>query len=358
MAIFVAARRWLILGTIVWFDLIFILGICSPALGTSKVNSVGQIAFVSDRSGKADIYLINGDGSDLQRLTQNGKDNSAPTWSPDGKQLAFVSDGRICIIYVEAVQNTHCATSELEEDSFPTWSPNGRYIAYMNAFPRGPISLVDVQTSSIRRLAEFGLEWPLTWSPDGKRLAAMEKNSPNSMVVIDVDTGIVARTLIQFPQYTSFGYTLQWSPNGTDFAFFSTYFNYSRKTLYGQLSVINSQGADFHILARNVREVEGRPAWSPDSSQIAFYGDLATAGNINLYAINVDGSNLRQLTKDLFFIIDPSWSPDGKRIVFAADPIARNLYVIDSDGRNLRRLTSGGSSNGSAVWRPMPVVSK
>jgi Tol biopolymer transport system component len=60
--------------------------------GLSPIARQGQIAFASDRDGNRKIYVINADGMDLRRLTDDPADDGLPTWSPDGPKIAFASD--------------------------------------------------------------------------------------------------------------------------------------------------------------------------------------------------------------------------------------------------------------------------
>jgi dipeptidyl aminopeptidase/acylaminoacyl peptidase len=123
---------------------VFVPAQAHPASGTSKPT--GQIVFVSDRDGNNEIYLMNADGSDPVNLTNNPADDEAPVWSPDGKQIAFLSD----------------------RDSQPT-------VGTMSIY------LLDVESKEIRRLLDDGYAItnedyaatgsPLSWSPDGKLIA-------------------------------------------------------------------------------------------------------------------------------------------------------------------------------------------
>jgi len=333
----------------------------------SARGPVGQIAFRSERDGGSDIYLINSDGSNLTRLTQNGKRNGVPTWSPDGARLAYVSDGDICIIAIEAPQKERCLTAANQRvmnvggTPYPVWSPDGRFIVYSANFPDGQLLLLDVTTGSTRELTRSHIMWPLSWSPDGKRLAAPAFIGDSAIIIVNIETGAEERFEIQSPPNISYGIMLQWSPDGSQFAFLSFVSEFSASEgwkPYGALSLVNTQGKDFRILARSIKESFGRLAWSPDGTRIAFNGDLTAPLETNLYVINADGSNLIQLTQDLHNIGDMAWSPDGQQIVLVADANVRHLYLINADGSGLHRLTDGFYSSSFPVWRPLPKTAK
>jgi Tol biopolymer transport system component len=85
---------------------------------------------------------------------------------------------------------------------------------------------------------------------------------------------------------------------------------------------------------------EENPAWSPDSTKIAYDSDREEG----LYVMNADGSGVTKIARGS----NPSWSPDGKRIVFAGKD---GLYAVNSDGTGLTRLTSG-SADAFPAWSP------
>jgi sugar lactone lactonase YvrE len=93
-----------------------------------------QIAFVSDRTGSTDLYVIDSAGRGLRRLTNSAAVESTPSWSPNGRRLAFVStDGAAVDLYVLDIATGAVAqlTADAYIESSPAWSPDGRSIAFV-----------------------------------------------------------------------------------------------------------------------------------------------------------------------------------------------------------------------------------
>lgn len=93
------------------------------------------------------------------------------------------------------------------------------------------------------------------------------------------------------------------------------------------------------------------PAWSPDGMRLAFYSDRE--GNADIYVMGADGGGLRNLTNHPANDYHPTWSPDGKRLAFNSDREgSADIYVINADGSGLVRLTVPGTKNGGQAWSP------
>ena len=105
--------------------------------GTSPVWAPkgDRIAFVSDRSGSENLYVIGADGHGLWRVTTSDAAESEPAWSPDGQRLAFVSlDAGFTDVYVVNVQNHELVrlTQDSSTESSPVWSPEGENVWYIS----------------------------------------------------------------------------------------------------------------------------------------------------------------------------------------------------------------------------------
>lgn len=135
-----------------------------------------KIAFSSDRardSGR-DIYLMNPDGSEVERLTYRPNDKFRPIWSPDGKKIVFESrsaENRSWNIYVMnadgtgIVQVTHNLQSE--ECHCPSWSPDGTKLAFASSHEgNSEIYTINIDGTGLKRLTNYpGRDYAPSWSP-------------------------------------------------------------------------------------------------------------------------------------------------------------------------------------------------
>ena len=143
-----------------------------------------RIAFISDRDGNAEIYVMDNDGNNQQNLTNNPDNDFYPSWSPDGKRIVFASDrdghfigefGITSEIYLMDADggNQQRFTENRNNDESPSYSPDGKWIAFM-ADRKGnyEIYVMDADGGNQRRLTENrGDDVSPSWSPDGKRIA-------------------------------------------------------------------------------------------------------------------------------------------------------------------------------------------
>ncbi len=274
--------------------------------------STSRIAFTSSRSGaRGDIYVMNPDGSGAVRLTDSPFLDGQASWSPDGRRIAFMSERDA--IGVEEPQNiygmnadgsaqtrlTFCS-NDFCSLSNPSWSPDGRQIAF-EQFP-GFIWVMNADGSAATRLTDGStLERDPSWSPDGRQIAFTGVDGDREIYVMNAD-GSAPRKLTN----NSFRDAApSWSPDGSKIAFESD------RDGNTEIYVMNADGSSQTRLTNNPAS-DTWPTWSPDGRQIAFASDRDGSSpfeNFEIYVMNADGSAQTRLTNNPGFDGEPAWSP-------------------------------------------------
>ena len=147
-----------------------------------------------------------------------------------------------------------------------------------------------------------------------------------------------------------------WSPDGKQIAFVSNRSG-NEEILIGneEIYVMDVDGGNLRNLTRH-SDLDSYPDWSPDGNRILFLSNRD--GGINTYVMDADGQNVRRLTNyppDGEFADGPEWAPDGRQIVFEGVKVeGSGIYVMDINGRNLHPVSpsEAGFRKGHAAWSP------
>lgn len=173
----------------------------------------------SPNQGDVEVYSVAVDGSDIKPVAVTGSQLSHeeyPTWSPDGKSIAYTStrDGNQ-EIYVARSDGSESRrlTNDLAFDAHPAWSPSGKHLAFAtNRWGDWELALLEIETGSVTRLTTSpGLDDYPAWSADGKRLAFTSNRDGNFEIYVCDADGQHVTNLTHNPAIDNFP---TWTPDG------------------------------------------------------------------------------------------------------------------------------------------------
>ncbi len=286
-----------------------------------KPGDSGLIALtLRDQNGKLQIFAINPDGTGRRQLTFEGE-SGRPDWSHDGKKIIFISI-RNGTAGIWVMNEDGTSQQFLAEGVAPDWSPDGKKIAFTGG--NSQIWVMNADGSNKHQITYSSTtKIGPSWSPDGNEMVFIMPRNPGSQSDPQPEIGIM-------------------NADGTNERILTT------------ADRINTDGNGGFCETANDANA---PSWSPVDNKISFWSGIENQYG-QVWVINSDGAGSRQLTEDCSHrnSDDPSWSPDGKKIIFSTGRSGRNeLWVMDADGSNEKKVSDIDAVPfpGRATWQPV-----
>jgi TolB protein len=261
-----------------------------------------RVVFSASLTGSKELYLMDYDGYNVRKITNDRSLNLFPKWSPDGQWITYTSyRGGTPAIYT-----LEMATGRLWKNVgfpalniSPAWSPSGDALAFASSL-EGPTQIYQVNR-------------------EGKALRRVTVDQSDNL-------------------------SPTWSPTGTEIAFISN------RGGGPQLYIMNADGTNIRRVTF-AGDYNTSPAWSPKGTAIAY--TCRVDGRLRICAVSPDGTKQAQLTNGPGEDESPTWSPDGKHLIFSSTRLSSgDLFMMNADGTEMERLSFNGANNNSPSWSP------
>ena len=267
-----------------------------------------RMVFLSRSQQGKEIYRVDFDGHNVQKLTDEQAVVLSPDWSPDGRTIVFTSfkNHNPDLIRVDWNGRNRRTLLKLPGlNSAPAWSPDGGKISLVLSKDQNSEIYVLNRFSQLRRLTRhFNIDTSPTWSPDGKKIA----------------------------------FTSDRSGTGQP-----------------QIYIMDAEQGDRQGVSRITYDssYNDNPAWSPDGDKIAFTARVGKTFQIRIY--NVETQETIDFTSGPGHKEGPTWSPDGRFLAYGKT-LGKEaaVYIQRIGGDKSRRLTNVGSDGFSPTWSPYP----
>jgi Tol biopolymer transport system component len=294
------------------FALVVMATVVGSARATYRGETNGRLAFGININGNTDVYSVQPNGQDLQRLTTDPGFDACAAYSADGSKIAYCSaqSGTIQVWTMnqdgsDKQQVTHLSTQAI----FPDFSPDGSKIVFSDR--QGP------------------------GSP--KRNIYVINSDGTGLTQLTSDAGDNA--------YPAF------SPNGSKIVFTSD------RTGVRQVWLMHADGSHQRQLTFDPQPKDQVPDWSPDGSKIAYLADTHGIADVvspswgDIWVMNAAGHNQRQLTSGAAWY-GTAWSPDGTRIA-TMDMPSRTIYTVDAATGGDAQAVHPGGLQFVPGWQPL-----
>src|ERR1700733_14434113 len=283
-----------------------------------------RIYFVSDASGRKEIWSMNYDGSDQKQFTNYRSITTFPAISSDGTKIAFTT-------YPIVASSRNANASQFGKDTQNLGQPQ----IYVHSVETGRKLVYYNQQASMNAASDF--------LPDSRHLLIYSTANAGFSQIYETD--VDGADLRRITHSGSLEVEPKVNPRtGMDIVFVSG------RGGTPQIYRMNIDGTDVSRLTTGEGDAVN-PAWNPDGQHIAFAWTRGfEPGNFNIFVMDVASRDVVQLTHGAGRNENPYWAPDGVHLVFSSTRGGRTqIYTMLADGTGVQQLTTQGN-NEKPVW--------
>lgn len=279
-----------------------LFAVSSVAMWLGRLLPADVLAFHGD----GDVFLLHRQRALVYQLTRHPGVDMSPVWSPDGRQIVFVSDRtrnklNLHLLDLEPPRRIQVLSEFVDHGLDPAWSPDGCWIAYASTDPAGSYDIFMLSLANRRplRLTDHAaIDANPTWSPDGRQIGYISMRDETRPFYVDLETGFT--TMLPLNGGAS---DLVWLNNGQTLAFMRSF-----EAVPGLYFYDMPTGTEEHLMEFGFIQ---SPAWSPNGRHVAFAGQevYRTNGQNQLYFMDIESRQPHPLSIGIKNVGAPAWKP-------------------------------------------------